>query len=98
MRAGTCSKQEAVVRLEVAVYDILRMQVPDSQSYLGYIEPSMFLQESSSMPQASLKFTTSTESHHEVDLELSLEDKVHVDEENMLDFHQDLLLLDCHPL
>ena len=62
------------------------MKVTDRQGHLNHVELDFFLLEAIELLQMSVELAASAESHDEVDFELGLENKVHVNKEGMFDF------------
>lgn len=81
-----------VLRLQVTVDDVLRVQMAESHGDLDGVEAGPILWEPSHLPQVHKKLTTTDESHNEEDFLLSLEDVAHTDKEGVVCLQQDVLL------
>ena len=85
---------EYILRLNIPINNVMRMQILKSKEQLGKIKASLLFGEFLNLTQMEEHFTASTEVHHEKELCFGLEGPVEFYDEWMIDFLHDLALID----
>ena len=80
-----------VLRLQVTVDDVLRVEMAQCHGDLDRVEAGTLLWETGHLSEMHEEFTTTDESHDEENLLLSLEHVAHTDKEGVIGLKQDVL-------
>ena len=79
------SSDKHVLRLEVSVEDVLRMEMVQCKEDVGGIEPSCVLLESSNLTQVEKELPTWAVLKHERQFAIALECVIHLDDKRVSD-------------